>query len=71
MRRAASITLVLSPAMLLHTFSCVEILRAIPQKAISKGDVFSHTVSAASVIAKVTRDRMITECKKSLSLVFL
>lgn len=38
---------------------------AIPQKAISKGDVFSHTVSAASVIAKVTRDRMMCDYAKA------
>lgn len=37
----------------------------IPQKAISKGDVFSHSVAAASVIAKVTRDRMMCEHAKS------
>jgi len=38
---------------------------AIPQKAISKGDVFSHSVAAASVIAKVTRDRMMCEHAKT------
>lgn len=37
----------------------------IPQKAISKGDVFSHSVAAASVIAKVTRDRMMCEHAKT------
>lgn len=37
----------------------------IPQKAISKGDVFSHSVAAASVIAKVTRDRMMCEYAKT------
>lgn len=38
---------------------------AIPQKAISKGDVFSHSVAAASVIAKVTRDRMMCDYAKA------
>lgn len=38
---------------------------SIPQKAISKGDVFSHSVAAASVIAKVTRDRMMCEHAKT------
>ena len=37
------------------------IMSGIPQKAISKGDIFSHSVAAASVIAKVTRDRMMCE----------
>jgi ribonuclease HII len=30
----------------------------IPQKGIIKGDLLSHSISAASVIAKVTRDRL-------------
>ena len=38
---------------------------SIPQKAISKGDVFSHSVAAASVIAKVTRDRLMCDYAKS------
>lgn len=33
----------------------------IPQKAIIKGDALSHSIAAASIIAKVTRDRMIDE----------
>lgn len=37
---------------------------SISQKAISKGDVFSHSVAAASVIAKVTRDRMMCDYAK-------
>jgi len=32
-----------------------------PQKGIIKGDLLSHSISAASVIAKVTRDRIMTE----------
>lgn len=31
---------------------------AIPQKALIKGDLRSHSVAAASIIAKVTRDRL-------------
>lgn len=42
-----------------------KIQSTIPQKAISKGDVFSHSVAAASVIAKVTRDRMMCEHAKT------
>lgn len=41
------------------------ITSTIPQKAISKGDVFSHSVAAASVIAKVTRDRMMCDYAKT------
>ncbi len=32
-----------------------------PQKGIIKGDLLSHSISAASVIAKVTRDRLMAE----------
>ncbi len=32
-----------------------------PQKGIIKGDLLSHSIAAASVIAKVTRDRLMTE----------
>lgn len=37
---------------------------AIPQKAIPKGDDLSYSIAAASVVAKVTRDRMMVECEK-------
>ncbi len=33
----------------------------VPQKGIKKGDLLSHSIAAASVIAKVTRDRMMEE----------
>lgn len=33
----------------------------IPQKAIRKGDQLSHSIAAASIIAKVTRDRLMLE----------
>lgn len=33
----------------------------IPQKVIPKGDRLSHSIAAASIIAKVTRDRMMLE----------
>lgn len=36
----------------------------IPQRPIKKGDALSHSISAASVIAKVTRDRMMCEFEK-------
>lgn len=36
----------------------------IPQRPIKKGDALSHTISAASVIAKVTRDRMMCKFEK-------
>jgi len=34
----------------------------IPQKTIRKGDRLSNSIAAASIIAKVTRDRMMEEC---------
>jgi len=34
----------------------------IPQKPIRKGDQLSNSISAASIVAKVTRDRMMLEC---------
>lgn len=36
----------------------VRIRSSIPQRGIIKGDLRSHTIAAASVIAKVTRDRL-------------
>lgn len=33
----------------------------IPQRPIIKGDALSHSISAASVVAKVTRDRMMSD----------
>ncbi|MBI4715119.1 MAG: ribonuclease HII, partial [Nitrospirae bacterium] len=33
----------------------------LPQEALIKGDARSHTVAAASIVAKVTRDRMMRE----------
>ncbi len=35
---------------------------SIPQKPIRKGDQLSNSISAASIVAKVTRDRMMLEC---------
>src|SRR5690606_12188644 len=34
----------------------------IPQKSITKGDAKSFSIAAASIIAKVTRDRLMTTC---------
>jgi ribonuclease HII len=34
----------------------------IPQKPIRKGDGLSNSIAAASIVAKVTRDRMMVEC---------
>jgi ribonuclease HII len=36
----------------------------LPQKPIIKGDCRSHTIAAASILAKVTRDRMMQELHK-------
>ena len=36
----------------------------IPQKPIRKGDQLSNSIAAASIIAKVTRDRMMLECHR-------
>jgi ribonuclease HII len=41
-----------------------EIDHLLPQRAITKGDARSFTIAAASVIAKVTRDRMMVELEK-------
>jgi len=35
---------------------------SVPQKSIVKGDRLSNSIAAASIIAKVTRDRMMLEC---------
>jgi ribonuclease HII len=35
---------------------------SIPQKPIRKGDQLSNSIAAASIVAKVTRDRMMLEC---------
>ncbi len=35
---------------------------SIPQKSIPKGDRLSNSIAAASIVAKVTRDRMMLEC---------
>jgi ribonuclease HII len=34
---------------------------SVPQKAIINGDCLSHSIAAASIVAKVTRDRMMCE----------
>ncbi len=34
----------------------------VPQKAIRKGDQLCNSIAAASIVAKVTRDRMMLEC---------
>jgi len=34
----------------------------VPQKPIPKGDQLSNSIAAASIVAKVTRDRMMLEC---------
>ncbi len=39
----------------------VRIDTSLPQRGIIKGDLRSHSIAAASVIAKVTRDRMMNE----------
>ena len=36
----------------------------IPQKPIRKGDQLSNSIAAASIVAKVTRDRMMLECHR-------
>lgn len=40
----------------------LSIKTAVPQRGIVKGDLLSHSISAASVIAKVTRDRLMESC---------
>jgi len=35
---------------------------SLPQKPIRKGDQLSNSIAAASIVAKVTRDRMMLEC---------
>jgi ribonuclease HII len=36
----------------------------LPQKPIRKGDQLSNSIAAASIVAKVTRDRMMLECHR-------
>ena len=36
----------------------------VPQKALVKGDALSQSIAAASIVAKVTRDRLMVECDK-------
>ena len=48
-----------SPDYLLIDALCIDL--PIPQRKIIKGDLKSHSISAASVIAKVTRDRLMEE----------
>ncbi len=35
---------------------------SVPQKSIAKGDRLSNSIAAASIVAKVTRDRIMDEC---------
>ncbi|MCK2000668.1 ribonuclease HII [[Brevibacterium] frigoritolerans] len=42
----------------------------IPQEFVVKGDLYCHTISAASVIAKVYRDELMTELDEELSGVY-
>ncbi len=41
------------------------ILYGIPYKSIIKGDAKSYSIAAASIVAKVTRDRMLIEWDKT------
>ncbi len=36
----------------------------VPQKTIRKGDQLCNSIAAASIVAKVTRDRMMLECHR-------
>ncbi len=56
MRRAVE-ALATQPQMLLVDAVTVE--SAIPQKALIKGDARSHSIAAASIVAKVFRDRLL------------
>lgn len=55
--------LLVSPELLLVD-GPFEIAQKIPQRAIKKGDDLSLSIAAASVIAKVTRDRMMCDLEK-------
>src|SRR5271169_5084384 len=37
---------------------------SVPQKLIPKGDQLSNSIAAASIVAKVTRDRMMDDCHR-------
>ena len=41
---------------------------SIPQKLIPKGDQLSNSIAAASIVAKVTRDRMMDDCHRQYPL---
>ncbi|MDH4164175.1 MAG: ribonuclease HII [Nitrospirota bacterium] len=60
MERAVA-AIVPPPDYLLIDGNCVLKRLTIPQKAIIKGDSLSHSIAAASILAKVTRDRMMNE----------
>lgn len=50
-----------APDFLLIDGTCTLSRAAVPQQAIIKGDCLSHSIAAASILAKVTRDRMMLE----------
>lgn len=58
MRRAVE-ALTTQPHLLLVDAVTIEL--AIPQKALIKGDSRSHSIAAASIVAKVFRDRLLQE----------
>ena len=65
-RRAMSLALVslgLEPELVLTDFVALDGLRC-PQRNLVNGDQRSATVAAASIIAKVTRDRMMAEADR-------
>ena len=59
MRRALDALALMPQYLLIDAFPLPDV--NIPQKAIVKGDALSLSIAAASVVAKVTRDRMMAE----------
>jgi ribonuclease HII len=49
------------PDYLLIDGNCMLTRMSLPQRAIVKGDCLSHSIAAASILAKVTRDRLMLE----------
>lgn len=60
MERAVQ-SLIPPPVYLLIDGPCAIPRVLLPQRAIIRGDLLSHSIAAASIVAKVTRDRMMCE----------
>ena len=65
MRRALDSLALMPQYLLIDAFPLPDI--DIPQKAIVKGDALSLSIAAASIVAKVTRDRIMAKIRRRIS----